>query len=82
MPRLARLAAGLIAIGAWAIILWLDMAERQRLWLLVAFTVAGLFGVNYVINLTPRRPYPPLQGRGRAARPRRRRWQRARPGPQ
>ena len=56
-----RLAAGLIAVGAWAIILWLDLAERHRLWLLIAFTVAGLFGVNYVGNLAPRQPYPPLQ---------------------
>ncbi len=56
-----RLAAGLIAVGAWVIILWLDLAERHRLWLLIAFTVAGLFGVNYVGNLAPRQPYPPLQ---------------------
>ena len=77
------LVAGLIALGGWVLVLWLDITERRRLWLLIALTVAGLFVVELCrqpdaarVSIRRRKPSPCS-----AAAPQRR-WQRARPGPQ
>ena len=79
------LVAGLIALGGWVLVLWLDITERRRLWLLIALTVAGLFIVNFAVNLAPTRAYPPpeavaMQAAVRAAA--RHGWERARSGAQ
>ena len=55
------LVAGLLALGGWVVVLWIDITSDKRLWLLVALTVAGLFVANYAVNLTLRRVYPPAE---------------------
>jgi uncharacterized membrane protein len=54
------LAAGAFTLVAWGVVLWLDLSESRRLWLLIALTVAGLLAANSTGNLAPRRAYPPL----------------------